>query len=188
MSDPKSDDLDFTSLLEESAPVPGLRDEPTPVEEQEALIGSRALGKEGFHLVATRRTGSGGSAADPSTQVVLVVDDDLATADLAARVLRRAGFQAAVVGNPRDAARHMMKLGPPSLVLLDVELPEIDGFKFLARMRANKYLRNTPVILFTAHSERGHVVRGLLAGADGYIAKPVSGAALVSAVRAVLSP
>jgi len=185
LSDPKSDDLDFTALFEESAQTPELRDKPTPVEEEEALIGSRALGTEGFHLVTNRR--SGAPAADPSTQVVLVVDDDIPTAELAARVLRRAGFQAAVVGNPRDAARHMKTLGPPSLVLLDVEMPGIDGFKFLARMRANKYLKDTPVILFTAHSERGYVVRGLLAGADGYIAKPVSGTALVSAVKAVLS-
>ena len=95
--------------------------------------------------------------------------------------------QAAVVGDPRDAARHMSTLGPPALVLLDVEMPGMGGFEFLARMRANKHLKDTPVILFTALSERRHIVRGLLAGADGYIAKPISGAALVAAVKTVLA-
>ena len=185
MSTPDPDSLDFTGLVEEPAPAPPIRETPTPAEEEEALIGSRALGSDGFHLVAARR--SGASAADPATQVVLVVDDDLATAELAARTLRRAGFQAAIVGNPRDAARHMSRLGPPALVLLDIEMPGMNGFDFLARMRANKRLKDTPVVLFTAHSERRHVIRGLLAGADGYIAKPISGAALVSAVRTVLS-
>lgn len=184
MSTPDPDDLDFTSLTEAAAPAPAPRETPTPDEESEALIGSQALGTEGFHLVATRRMGV---AADPANQVILVVDDEPATAELAARVLRRAGFQAAVVSNPRDAARHMTRLGPPAMVLLDVEMPGMNGFDFLARLRAHKHLKNTPVVLFTAHSERRHVVRGLLAGADGYIAKPVSGAALVSAVKSILS-
>ena len=185
MNAPDPNELDFTALAEEAAPAPAVRETPTETEEEEALIGSRVLGTEGFHLIAARHTGA--PAADPANRVVLVVDDDLPTGELAARVLRKAGFQAAVVGNPRDAARHMTRLGPPSLVLLDIEMPGIGGFDFLARMRANKYLKNKPVILFTAHSERRHIVRGLLAGADGYIAKPISGAALVQAVRTVLS-
>ncbi len=185
MSTTDESDLDFTSLAEASTPPPVLRSAPTPAEDQEALIGSRSLGTEGFHLIAARR--SGAPSADPSAQVVLVVDDDLPTGELAAAVLRKAGFQAVVVGNPRDAARHMSALGPPALVLLDVEMPGINGLDFLAKMRANKYLKDTPVILFTAHSERRHVIRGLLAGADGYVAKPISGTALVEAVRTVLS-
>ena len=184
MSTPDPSDLDFTDLAEEAIPAPTPRETPTAIEEEEALIGSRALGSEGFHLVAARR--SCAPAANPSTQVILVVDDDLPTGELAARVLRGAGFQAAVVGNPRDAARHMSKLGAPALVLLDVEMPGMSGFDFLARMRANKYLKDTPVILFTAYSERRHVIRGLLAGADGYIAKPISGSALIAAVKTVL--
>jgi len=185
LTDHDPSDLDFTALAEERAPAPPVREQPTAAEEQEALIGAQALGAEGFHLIATRRAGR--PAADPSSQVILVVDDDLPTGELAARVLRRAGYQAAVVGDPRDAARHMTKLGPPALVLLDVEMPGMGGFEFLARMRANKHLKDTPVVLFTALSERRHIVRGLLAGADGYIAKPISGSALVSAVQTVLS-
>jgi two-component system chemotaxis sensor kinase CheA len=184
LSRPDPDDLDFTSIAEPATPPPPVREEPTPAEDEEALIGSQSLGTEGFHLIAARRSPRAGTAQ--GNAVVLVVDDDPVTRELAAAALRRAGFQAAVVGNPRDAARHMSKLGPPDLVLLDIEMPGMNGFDFLARMRAHKRLKDTPVILFTAHSERRHIVRGLLAGADGYIAKPVSGAALASAVRTVL--
>lgn len=184
MSSPDDADLDFTGLAEPKSPPPPVRETPTPAEEEEALIGASALGTEGFHLIAARRAPAPGGA--PASAVVLVVDDDLPTGELAARALRRAGYQAAVVGNPRDAARHMSTLGPPALVLLDVEMPGMGGFEFLSRLRANKHLKDTPVVLFTALSERRHIVRGLLAGADGYVAKPISGAALVTAVRTVL--
>jgi CheY-like chemotaxis protein len=179
------DDLDFTSIAEESAPAPPCRETPTPAEDAEALIGEQRLGAEGFHLIAARRSKKPRVAS--ASAVVLVVEDDPATGELAAAALRGAGFRAAVVGNPRDAARHMSRLGAPDLVLLDVEMPGMNGFDLLARMRAHRLLKDTPVILFTAHSERRHIVRGLLAGADGYIAKPVSRAALALAVKTVLS-
>ena len=76
--------------------------------------------------------------------------------------------------------------GPPALLLLDVEMPEMTGLEFLARIRRHKRLFDTPVILFTAHSSQVDIVRGLQAGADGYIAKPISATALVSAVNTVL--
>ncbi len=181
MSTADPNDHDFTFLAEEKAPAPAIRETPTPGEEQESLIGSQALGTEGFHVVAARR-----STKPVEGGVVLIVDDDLATGELAARVLRRAGYSAAVVGSPRDAARHMNQLGAPSLILLDVEMPGMNGFEFLARMRESRRLKETPVILFTALAERRHVVRGLLAGADGYVAKPITGTALVNAVKTVL--
>lgn len=184
MNAPDPDDLDFTSIAEPTTPAPAPREQATPAEDEEALIGSQALGTEGFHLVAARRSPK--AAVAPANAVVLVVDDDPPTGELAAAALRRAGYQAAVVNNPRDAARHMSRLGPPDLVLLDIEMPGMNGFDFLARMRAHKRLKDTPVILFTAHSERRHIVRGLLAGADGYIAKPITGTALAAAVRTVL--
>ncbi len=182
MNAPDPTDLDFTFLAEDTASPAPVRETPTPGEEEESLIGSQALGAEGFHVVAARR----GGVPVPGG-VVLVVDDDLPTAELAARVLRRAGYSAAVAGSPRDAARHMNQLGPPDLVLLDVEMPGMSGFEFLARMRQSRRLKDTPVILFTALAERRHVVRGLLAGADGYVAKPITGTALVSAVKTVLN-
>jgi CheY-like chemotaxis protein len=172
-------DLDFTSLVD-TAPHPE-PPEPTLEHIENAMIGERALGEEGFHVVVVRP-----SAHHLASKVVLIVDDDMPTAELAAHVLRQAGYHAAVAGTPYDAARHMSRLGPPALVLLDIELPAMSGIAFLRRMRAHKRLKNTPVILFTVHSQRQDIVRGLQAGADGYIAKPISAHALISAVKTVL--
>jgi len=174
-------DLDFTSLLAAGDGATAAAKKPTSAQKRDGLIGAQQLGKEGFHVVAARKRD-----AHPGNNVILVVDDDPPTAELAAHVLRKAGFQAAVEGTPRDAARHMARLGAPSLVLLDVDLPQMSGFEFLARMRAHRHVKNVPVILFTVHGERADVIRGLQAGADGYIAKPITPSALVSAVRKVL--
>jgi CheY-like chemotaxis protein len=171
--------LDFTSLVD-TTPHPD-PPEPTPEHLDSAVIGAHALGEEGFHVMVARPRGQ-----HPANNVVLIVDDDLPTAELAAHVLRKAGYQAAVAGTPHDAARQISRLGAPALVILDIELPEMSGIEFLRRMRAHKRLKDTPVILFTAHSGRQDIVRGLQAGADGYIAKPVSASALVSAVKTVL--
>ena len=173
-------DLDFTSLLA-PAEAMGKRPKPTAAERREGLIGARRLGEEGFHVVLARQRRSASAG-----NVILVVDDDPPTAELAAHVLRKAGYHAAVEGTPRDAARHMARLGAPALVLLDVELPQMSGFDFLARMRAHKHVKDVPVILFTVHNERADVIRGLKAGADGYIAKPITPSALVNAVKTVL--
>lgn len=172
-------DLDFASLVQAAPPVE--RAKPGAVHEEGALIGAQALGAEGFHVVVARPR-----VAHPPGRVVLVVDDDAPTAELAAHFLRKAGYQAAVALTPHDAARHMSRLGPPALVILDVEMPEMDGITFLERMRRHKRLCNTPVILFTAHSNREDIIHGLQAGADGYIAKPVSATALVEAVKTIL--
>ncbi|MBL0141206.1 MAG: response regulator [Betaproteobacteria bacterium] len=174
-------DLDFTSLVEDVAVQPAAAAAPTPEIEENALIGANALGEEGFHVVLVRpRLGS------PANHVVMIVDDDSPTAELAAHVLRKAGYQAVVALDPREAARLMSRVGAPALLLLDVEMPEMGGLEFLARIRRHKRLFDTPVVLFTAHSSQADIVRGLQAGADGYIAKPISASALASAVRTVL--
>jgi CheY-like chemotaxis protein len=174
-------DLDFTALVEEPAEPAPPPPAPTPQVEENALIGATALGEEGFHVVLVKpRSGS------PANHVVMIVDDDAPTAELAALVLRKAGYQSVVALSPKDAARLMSRVGAPELLLLDVEMPEMNGLEFLRRIRRHKHLFDTPVVLFTAHAAQVDIVRGLQAGADGYIAKPISASALVAAVRTVL--
>ena len=174
-------DLDFTALVEEPEPAAPPPPPPTPEVEENALIGATALGEEGFHVVLVRpRPGS------PSNHVIMVVDDDAPTAELAAHVLRKAGYQAVVALGAKDAARLMSRVGAPEMLLLDVEMPDMNGLEFLRRIRRHKRLFDTPVVLFTAHAAQVDIVRGLQAGADGYIAKPIAASALVAAVRSVL--
>jgi len=71
-------------------------------------------------------------------------------------------------------------------VLLDVELPDANGFDVLARMRQHAVLKSIPVIMITAEATREAVRNGLHAGADGYITKPFEPDCVVTAVREVL--
>ena len=70
--------------------------------------------------------------------------------------------------------------------LLDIMLPDTNGFDVLARMKAHPTLRTIPVILLTAKAERESVARGLAGGADGYITKPFQPRVLIKGIRAVL--
>ena len=74
----------------------------------------------------------------------------------------------------------------PDLVLLDVVLPDANGFDVLARMRQHPALRNVPVVMLTSQATRDAVLKGLTGGADGYITKPFRVDALEKAVAAVL--
>ena len=75
----------------------------------------------------------------------------------------------------------------PHLVLLDVMLPDANGFDVLNRIRQHPVLQNTPVLMVTSLGEREDVVRGLTLGASGYITKPVKPSVLMQAVESVLA-
>lgn len=74
----------------------------------------------------------------------------------------------------------------PDLIILDVMMPEMDGFEVLKRLRADKDTSSVPVIMLTAKSQYKHVVHGYALGADYYIAKPFTGVQLMVAVNAFI--
>ena len=74
----------------------------------------------------------------------------------------------------------------PDLILLDVMLPDADGFDILMRLRQHPVLQHVAVIMLTAKTTREAVIRGMSLGADGYITKPCAPDALMRAVRTVL--
>jgi len=113
---------------------------------------------------------------------ILVVDDKASVRQLLQDYLREQGFEVVVASNGREAlysARHSR----PDLILLDIMMPEMDGFEFLRRHRQEK---NTPVIIITAREEETDAVLGLELGADDYVIKPFRMRELVSRIRAVL--
>jgi len=113
---------------------------------------------------------------------VLVVDDEPRMINLIRMNLEADGFQVVTAPNGTkalDAVRTQL----PDLVLLDVMMPELDGFETLRMLRE---FSSIPVIMLTAKGEEDDRVRGLELGADDYIAKPFSPRELVSRVRAVL--
>jgi len=117
-----------------------------------------------------------------SMKTILIVDDKRSVQRMVADYLGENGFRTVMASNGREAlyvARHEK----PDLVLLDIMMPEMDGFEFMRFFRKE---RNTPVIMLTARVEETDKVVGLELGADDYVTKPFGMAELVARIRAVL--
>lgn len=113
---------------------------------------------------------------------ILVVEDEPSVGEVVSLYLRRAGYQVIVARDGRDAL-DILDRDFPSLVLLDLMLPHVDGWQILEWVRARS---NVPVIVLTARRDETDRIAGLEQGADDYITKPFSPQELVSRVRAVL--
>ena len=113
---------------------------------------------------------------------LLVVDDDEDIRLLLDELLTRAGYDVDLVGDGRTALRRLFE-SPPALVILDVTMPELDGYQTLERIRD---LSDVPVIMLTARSQELERVRGLASGADDYVAKPFGRQELLARVQALL--
>jgi len=114
---------------------------------------------------------------------VLVVDDEPNISDLVATVLRYEGFEVAVAATGRRALRAVAEFDP-ALIVLDVMLPDLDGFEVQRRL-GDRGVR-VPVLFLTARDATEDKVRGLTLGGDDYVTKPFSLEELVARIRAVL--
>jgi DNA-binding response OmpR family regulator len=112
----------------------------------------------------------------------LIVDDDRVLADVLAFTLRREGFQV-IQAYDGEAALLRWAEEQPDLVVLDVNMPRLDGFSVCRRIRDQA---DTPIILLTVRGEEDDIVHGLKLGADDYITKPFSPRQLVARTHAVL--
>ncbi len=112
----------------------------------------------------------------------LVVDDDRVLADVLAFTLRREGFQV-IQAYDGEMALARWADEQPDLIVLDVNMPRLDGFAVCRRIREQA---ETPIILLTVRGEEDDIVHGLKLGADDYIAKPFSPRQLVARAHAVL--
>jgi DNA-binding response OmpR family regulator len=113
---------------------------------------------------------------------VLIVDDDRVLADVLAFTMRRAGYQI-IQAFDGESALQLWAEDRPDLVLLDVNLPKLDGFAVCQYIREQA---NTPILLLTVRDEEDDIVHGLELGADDYITKPFSPRQLVARAQAVL--
>ncbi|GAA3443978.1 response regulator transcription factor [Planomonospora venezuelensis] len=118
-----------------------------------------------------------------SEMAILVVEDDPNIRDIVEVALGFHGFRVRGVTTGRDALAEVDR-DPPDLIVLDVMLPDLDGFEVCRTIRARG--RHTPVIFLTARDTTSDTVQGLTLGGDDYITKPFSVEALVARVRAVL--
>ena len=132
---------------------------------------------------STTTTGLDANASGPVGVRVLVVDDEAAIADLVATALRYEGFETVTAGDGH-AALEAVESFRPDLVVLDVMLPDLDGFEVQRRL-GDRGIR-VPVLFLTARDATEDKVRGLTLGGDDYVTKPFSLEELVARIRAVL--
>jgi len=123
--------------------------------------------------------------SSPPRPTILVVDDDERVRGVTRELLTVAGFAVAEAASGEEALRRAQER--PDLIVLDVHLPDLDGFEVCRRLRADPATARLPILqlsgMFTGTE---HKVLGLEAGADGYLVRPVEAAELVATVRALL--
>lgn len=115
-----------------------------------------------------------------SKQKILIVDDDNNIAELIALYLTKECFETKIVNDGEEALREFASFRP-DLIILDLMLPEVDGFDICRQVREEK---NTPIIMVSAKKDDIDKIRGLGLGADDYMTKPFSPSELVARVKA----
>ena len=118
--------------------------------------------------------------------VILIVEDDVDQLALADLRVSMAGYRVRVAKSIEDYLQAWVRDGPPDVLLLDVELPDGNGFDVLTRLRRDAEFRLLPIIMLTARNDAADIGRGLLLGADGYVTKPYTRNILADVIRRVL--
>jgi len=108
----------------------------------------------------------------PRKGTVLYVEDNPDNRNLVQRVLNSEGYRVVEAGNARQALSQL-EHGGIDLILMDISMPEVDGYALTARIKAMPSLAHLPIIAVTANVMRGDRERSLQAGCDGYIQKPI---------------
>jgi DNA-binding response OmpR family regulator len=116
----------------------------------------------------------------------LVVDDAPDIRLLADLVLTMAGFKVRAAASGRDALRILAGPDLPDIVLLDVQMPEVDGWETLSRVRADPRTADLPVVLCTVKGLPEDTLKGWSLGCDGYLGKPFDIGGLVDELQGVL--
>ena len=113
---------------------------------------------------------------------ILIVEDEESLLKLESILLTSKGYEVHGVGDGR-AALEAMETVKPDLVLLDIMLPEIDGFEVCRRIKSNEATRKIPVIMLTAKKSREDMARGEQVGADWYITKPFKSVMVIETIQ-----
>ena len=151
-----------------------------------AKIAGNALARTGAYLALDRLRSRPALTKPPADTAILIVEDDpdqLALADLRVSM---AGYKVRVAASVNGFLHALVDEGAPDLLLLDVMLPDGDGFEVLAKMRRHQALGSLPIVMLTARNNADDIGRGLVLGADGYVTKPYTKALLADVIARVL--
>ena len=178
------DDLDFTKPPKRPPEPPSAQQ--VAAARREASTGVPELARSGVYIAKSRKGTERVQPRNGERHLVFVVEDDRDTTNLVAEVLAAEGFLTRMARNKNEINVEFNRPPMPDLLLLDVTLPDADGFQILERIRGNPRIAKLPVIMLTGKSDETDIARGLALGADGYVTKPFRVSGLVTAVKAVL--
>ena len=119
------------------------------------------------------------------TRRILVIEDQEDNRRILRDLLASAGYESIEVGAGEEAPA-LAQTQHPDLILMDIQLPGIDGYEATRRIKANPALRGIPVIAVTSYALSGDEVKAREAGCDGYVTKPFSPRALLAKIREYL--
>jgi two-component system OmpR family response regulator len=117
------------------------------------------------------------------SQLIMIIDDEAGVRDLLGDALKLAGFETITAADAM-IAQTLLRNTKPDLLIVDINMPMMDGFEFIERIRANG--DNTPALMLSARADRADVTRGLTLGADDYVTKPFGLEELVLRIKAIL--
>ena len=117
---------------------------------------------------------------------ILIVDDTPANIQMLMAILKPQGYQLSVATNGRQALEVIEKVGP-DLILMDVMMPDVDGYEACQQIKASARWRDLPVIFLTAKTDTADIVRGFDVGAVDYVGKPFNGHELLARVSTHLA-
>lgn len=161
-------------------------DAPKVGEHIHAEADAEFLRRNGYYVNMARSPSVKQHHTDGRKPMVLVIDDDPDICKVLRMCLKLEDIDTRTAGNREEIVAALRTPPLPDLVLLDVRLPDANGFDILTKMRLHPLLRGLPVIMLTAEATREAVLKGIVGGANGFITKPFQIRPLVKAVKTVL--
>lgn len=117
------------------------------------------------------------------SQLIMIIDDEAGVRDLLGDALKLAGFETITAADAM-IAQTLLRTSKPDLLVVDINMPMMDGFEFIERIRSNG--DNTPALMLSARGDRADITKGLTIGADDYVTKPFGLEELVLRIKAIL--
>lgn len=108
----------------------------------------------------------------PDTKIILHIEDNFDNRLLVRRILMASGYQVIEAQNANEARETLINL-KPDLILMDINMPDIDGYTLTHELKTKPGIENVPIVAITANVMKGDRERTLNAGCDGYIEKPI---------------
>jgi len=177
---------EFTFSGRRAPRLPPMLDEDRSQLTKAAVIAGATLLRAGSYIADERVANLPAVDKPAAGTLILLVEDDPDQALLAQLRLKLAGYKVRTAEGAKQLSRSLREESRPDLVLLDLMLPDGDGFDLLAKLRGSPEFATLPVVILTAKTKLSDIHHGLDLGADGYITKPYSKQVLAEVIGRVL--